>query len=220
MKRNIDVIIEKVAALSKELFQEVQKRVDSIDSEKVKENLKAVIDEVCEAVKNPKEVRTSEMVEEEVVTETSEDVVETPETEEEDYEFTKFCKSFRVGDSGRLEYLTNLTLKDISTIAVIKFVILTGFKSRESLIAFTEKRMAEDGLDKQYIFDARDQVNLMLEGKWCRQMVELWKKVLRIETAKLEWSYKGPLPEEDEVLEDKDGEIAMGGMGGFINLME
>lgn len=220
MKRNIDVLIEKVAALSKELFQEVQKRVDSIDSEKVKENLKGIIDEVCEAVKNPKEARTSEMVEEEAIAETSETMDETPEVEEEDYEFTKFCKSFRVGDSGRLEYLTDLTLKDLSTIAVIKFVILTGFKSRESLIAFTEKRMAEDGLDKEYIFDAKDQVNLMLEGKWRQRMIEFWKKVLRIETAKLEWTYKGPLPEEDEVLEDKDGEIAMGGMGGFINLME
>jgi hypothetical protein len=111
-------------------------------------------------------------------------------------------------------------LKDLSTIAVIKFVILTGFKSRESLIAFTKKRMAEDGLDKEYIFDAKDQVNLMLDGKWRQRMVEFWKKVLRIETAKLEWSYKGPLPEEDEVLEDKEGEIGTGLMGGFINLME
>ena len=220
MKRNIDVLVEKVAALSKELFQEVQKRVNSIDSEKVKENLKEVIDEVCEAVKNPKEVRTSEVVEEEATAEGTEAVVETSEVKEGDPQFAKFCKSFKVSDSGELMRLADLTLKDLATITVIKFVVLKGFKSRKSLTAFTEKRMAEDGLDKQYIFNAKDQVDLMLSGMWSQQSIELWKKVLRIETAKLEWSYKGPLPEEDEVLEDKEGEIAMGGMGGFINLME
>lgn len=220
MKRNIDVLVEKVAALSKELFQEVQKRVNSIDSEKVKENLKEVIDEVCEAVKNPKEVRTSEVVEEEATAEGTEAVVETSEVKEGDPQFAKFCKSFKVSDSGELMRLADLTLKDLATITVIKFVVLKGFKSRKSLTAFTEKRMAEDGLDKQYIFNAKDQVDLMLSGMWSQQSIELWKKVLRIETAKLEWSYKGPLPEEDEVLEDKEGEIATGGMGGFINLME
>jgi hypothetical protein len=234
MKRNIDVLVEQIAALSKELFQEVHKKVDTFNAEAIKEHLKGIIDgsenvkkgckiiadEIREAVKNPEEVETTEMVEEEASTETAETVAETPETEEKDWEFTRFCRSFKVGDSGRMEYLTDLTLKDLSTIAVIKFVVLTGFKSRESLIAFAERRMTEDGLDKEYIFNAKDQVDMMLEGKWRRRMVELWTKILRIETAKLEWSYKGPLPEEDEVLEDKEGEIAMGGMGGFINLME